>query len=133
MKSREFRAMPRRNFLKAAGAAGVAAQDAGEVAFDDFSVIGAGIPDHGSAIPLTAFSSVERQGDEVILHFTAVSTYQYNLQYASSATGHWETLATVTAKLSSFEAKVPEAFTNQVRFYRLEKVPCDCRDIVPTD
>jgi len=110
------------------GAVGVAVQDAEQVLFDDFTVTGPNIPGNVDGIAPPEFAPVERDGNQLLLRFLALPPYHYHVQYSASVPGYgWQTLTSFTAKVSSFEAVAVDQITNSYRFYRIEKVFCECR------
>ena len=111
------------------GAVGLAVQDADAVYFDDFSVSGPNVVGNVDNIPKPHAGSVEQTNGNMVFRFTAEPPYDYNVQVRSGAspTPDWQTIASYRAKAESFQAVVTDSTTNALRFYRIEKVPCDCR------
>jgi hypothetical protein len=114
--------------LYPAGSVGLAVQDAETVRFDDFTVTGANILGNTDSIQPPELRVRPLSINMITLHFFAAAPYNYRLQAASAIFSHdWQTLDTFTAKLQGFEAEFSESITNSLRFYRVEKFPCNCR------
>lgn len=110
------------------GSVGVAVQDADAVWFDDFFVSGPGVKGNIDDISLPELSVSRATNNQVLLRFLASPPYDYFVQATSAPLSHdWETLGSFRAKLTSFEAEIADSVTNALRFYRIEKVFCECR------
>ena len=114
--------------VQISGSVGVAVQDAEAVWFDDFTVTGPEVTGNVDEISLPQLSVVRGNSDQVIIRFLASPPYDYFVQAYSSPLSHEsETIKSFRAKLGSFEAETTDSLTNGLRFYRVEKIPCDCR------
>jgi hypothetical protein len=110
------------------GSVGLAVQDAETAWFDDFTVTGANILGNIDSIQPSELHFQPLSNNIITLHFSAAAPYNYRLQAGSAIFSHdWQTLDTFTAKLEGFEAEFSETVTNGLRFYRVEKFPCNCR------
>jgi hypothetical protein len=111
------------------GSIGLAVQDAETAWFDDFTVTGANIVGNIDTIQPPELHLQSLSNSNIIsLRFFAEAAYNYNLQAGSKTFSHdWQTLATYSAKLQGFEAEFSEPLTNTLRFYRVQKIPCNCR------
>lgn len=114
-----------------AGAVGLAVQDADEVLFDDFTITGPKVIGNVDDIQKPEVDSIEHAGDQVTLRFSISPPYDYFVQMSSSPgiTHDWQTIGFYRAKLQSDDIVFVDTNANPgaVRFYRIEKVPCDCR------
>ena len=68
-------------------------------------------------------------GGNFTLNFTAEAGFSYAVEYATLLpTTNWLVLTNITAKTASFDASVSDPIsTDSLRFYRLNRVPCNCR------
>jgi hypothetical protein len=110
------------------GSVGLAVQDAEAAWFDDFTVTGPNIIGNVDEIQAPKLTLVPGPSNTVVLRFMAEPPYDYFIQASSTLFSHeWVTLQTFRAKLASYEAEVSDPMTNELRFYRIEKVHCGCR------
>jgi hypothetical protein len=110
------------------GSVGLAVQDAEAAWFDDFTISGQNISGNIDGVLPPELSVATEETNRVVVRFLASPPYDYFVQASSTPFSHdWETIQSFRAKLSSFEATVTDPATNGLRFYRVEKVPCECR------
>jgi len=114
--------------LYSAGAVGLAVQDAEVAWFDDFTIAGPNILGNTDSIQPPELHFQPLSNNIITLHFLATAPYNYQLRASSEIFSHdWQTVATFGAKLPGFVAEFSEPVTNALRFYRVEKFPCNCR------
>lgn len=69
------------------------------------------------------------QSTNITFHFTVVAGYDYAVEYADILPAtNWLTLTNFEAKIADFEATITNSSqADPARFYRLSRVPCNCR------
>jgi hypothetical protein len=115
--------------LNPSGAIGLGVEDAEAVWFDDFTISGPRIKGNVDGTVMPEITLVPQSTHEnVVFRFVATPPYDYFVLASPSLVTHeWRTIRSFRAKLESFEAEVSDPVTNVLRFYRIEKVPCECR------
>lgn len=111
------------------GSVGLAVQDAEVAWFDEFTVSGPNIVGNIDDISLPTLSPPSKDAHgNIVFRFLASPPYDYFVQASSTPYGYdWQTIQTFRAKIASFEAEVSDPATNGARFYRVQKIHCQCR------
>ena len=80
-------------------------------------------------VPPPTISDASPQDTNVTFHFTVVAGYDYTVEYADAIPStNWLVLTNFGAKVAAFEAGVTNSIlTIPSRFFRLSRVPCNCR------
>jgi len=111
------------------GSVGLAVQDAEPTWFDDFTVSGPNVTGNidGITPPQVTLAPAATNG-VITFRFLVSAPYDYFVQASATPFSHdWESIKMFGAKIQGYEAEVSDPITNAVRFYRIEKVPCNCR------
>ena len=74
-------------------------------------------------------AGVRLQNTNITFHFTVEAGYDYAVQYVDRLPAdNWLVLTNIGSKATGFEAAATDSFeTVPSRFYRLSRVPCNCR------
>ena len=110
-----------------AGAVGLGVQEAEAVWFDDFSVTGPNVNGNvdEESRPEVVYS--EASDGEVTMSFSAMPQHRYYVQVSSTPWTHdWQTVKAFEPGSEPFEAVFTDMTANAVKFYRVEKVFCNC-------
>ena len=80
-------------------------------------------------VPPPKIVNPDRFGTNCTFHFTVEAGFDYTVEYTDTFPPfNWVALTNFTAKLASFEAGVTNSFLESSnRFFRLNRVPCNCR------
>ena len=80
-------------------------------------------------IPPPRIGDVSHQDTNITFHFTVEGGYNYAVEYADALPSmNWLVLTNFGAKVAGFEAGVTNSIlTSPSRFFRLSRVPCNCR------
>ena len=80
-------------------------------------------------VPPPVLADAGRQDTNCTFHFTVEAGYDYTVEYTDTLPStNWLVLTNVGAKIVTFEAAVTNSLqASPSRFYRLQRVPCNCR------